>query len=513
MGQENYILEMNKITKEFPGVRALSEVDLKITRGHVHALVGENGAGKSTMIKIISGVYPHGTFDGKLIFDGMEVKFNNIMEVKKAGIACIHQELNVIPDMTVMDNIFLNETPTKFGFIDFDKMYVDTQELLERIGMNTNNRTAIQPDEMVRNLGIGHKQMVEISKALAKDVKLLILDEPTAALTEAEVDVLLNIVEMLRDKGVTCVYISHRLDEIMRIADEITIIRDGLSIETRKKEDITKDEMIQLMVGRELKNIYPRCEHNRRELVFEIKDYSVPNPDIPNQMLVDNVSIQAYKGEILGISGLMGAGRTELFTAVYGAFREKGKGEIYIDGEKVSIKSPLDALKRGVVLITEDRKRYGLNLMMSIKENTTLAALNKISKMSIINEDLEVTYTQEYMDSIRIVAPNVDAIVGNLSGGNQQKVVIAKTLFCDPKVIILDEPTRGIDVGAKFEIYKIMNDLVDRGVVVIMISSDMEEMIGMSDRIITMAGGKIRGEFSSIEATQENIMAASVARR
>ena len=513
MGQENYILEMSKITKEFPGVKALSEVDLKIVRGHVHALVGENGAGKSTMIKIISGVYPHGTFAGKLIYDGSEVKFDNIMEVEKAGIACIHQELNLVPDMSVMDNIFINEKPTKLGFIDFDKMYVDALELLKRIGMNTDERMTINPEEMVRNLGIGHKQMVEISKALAKDVKLLILDEPTAALTEAEVDVLLNIIEMLRSKGVTCVYISHRLDEIMRIADEITILRDGLSIETRKRADITKNEMIQLMVGRELTNIYPRCERKRGELVLEIENYSVPNPDIPNQMLVENVSIQAFKGEILGISGLMGAGRTELFTAIYGAFREKGEGEIVMDGEKVVIKSPLDALKKGLVLITEDRKKYGLNLMMSIKENTTLAALEKISKMGVINEDVEVARTQEYMDSIRIVAPNVETAVSNLSGGNQQKVVIAKTLFCNPKVIVLDEPTRGIDVGAKFEIYKIMNDLVDKGVVVIMISSEMEEMLGMSDRIITMAGGRITGEFYSAEATQAIIMEASVSGR
>jgi len=510
MQQDDYILELNKITKLFPGVRALSDVDFKVVRGHVHALVGENGAGKSTLIKIICGVHPHGSYEGQIFYNGKEMKFQHIRDVEQVGIACIHQELNLVPEMSVSENIFLNEKPTKYGFIDFDKMYVDSMALLRQIGMNTEDNIVISPDEKVRNLGIGQKQMVEIAKALSKDVHLLVLDEPTAALTEAEVDVLLDIINMLRSKGVTCIYISHRLDEVMRIADDITILRDGQTVETRKRENLNKDTMISLMVGRELTNMFPRVPHTRGDLVLEVNNYSVENPDIPGKNLIDNVSLKAYKGEILGMSGLMGAGRTELFTAIFGAFREPGQGEVKINGEDANIKSPMDALQRGLVLISEDRKKLGLNLIMNIKENTTLAALEKVSQAGILNEDKEVHYTNEYKESIKIAAPSIDVKVSTLSGGNQQKVVIAKALFCDPKIIVLDEPTRGIDVGAKYEIYKLMNDLVDQGVTLIMISSEMEEILGMSDRILTMANGRITGEFDITEATQEILMQASV---
>jgi len=510
MQQDDYILELNKITKLFPGVRALSDVDFKVVRGHVHALVGENGAGKSTLIKIICGVHPHGSYEGQIFYNGKEMKFQHIRDVEQVGIACIHQELNLVPEMSVSENIFLNEKPTKYGFIDFDKMYVDSMALLRQIGMNTEDNIVISPDEKVRNLGIGQKQMVEIAKALSKDVHLLVLDEPTAALTEAEVDVLLDIINMLRSKGVTCIYISHRLDEVMRIADDITILRDGQTVETRKRENLNKDTMISLMVGRELTNMFPRVPHTRGDLVLEVNNYSVENPDIPGKNLIDNVSLKAYKGEILGMSGLMGAGRTELFTAIFGAFREPGQGEVKINGEDANIKSPMDALQCGLVLISEDRKKLGLNLIMNIKENTTLAALEKVSQAGILNEDKEVHYTNEYKESIKIAAPSIDVKVSTLSGGNQQKVVIAKALFCDPKIIVLDEPTRGIDVGAKYEIYKLMNDLVDQGVTLIMISSEMEEILGMSDRILTMANGRITGEFDITEATQEILMQASV---
>jgi D-xylose transport system ATP-binding protein len=506
----NYILEMKNITKTFPGVKALSNVDFKVNRGHVHALVGENGAGKSTLIKIISGIHSHGNYEGQIIYNGKEIKFTDLSDVEKMGIGCIHQELNVVPQMSVAENIFLHEKPTKFGFIDFDKMYIDTLGLLKQIGMNTEDNIIISPDEKVINLGIGQKQMVEIAKALAKDVKLLIMDEPTAALTEAEVDILLGIVDTLRKKGVTVIYISHRLDEVMRIADDITVLRDGQTIETRERTKIDKDTMISMMVGRELKNMFPREPHTRGELLFEVKNYSVKNPDVPDKLLIDNVNFKAYKGEILGFSGLMGAGRTELFSAIFGAFRERGEGEVFIDGKKMNFKGPIDALKQGLVVLSEDRKRMGLNLLMNVKENTTLAALHKVSSFGILNDDKEVFHTKEYIDSIRIRTPNVDVKVSTLSGGNQQKVVLAKALFCDPKVIIMDEPTRGIDVGAKFEIYKLMNKLVDDGVVIIMISSEMEEILGMSDRILTMANGKITAEFDIKEATQEKLLKALV---
>lgn len=510
MQQPDYILEMRGITKLFPGVKALSDVDFKVERGHVHALVGENGAGKSTLIKIISGVYTYGSYEGQMFYNGKEMKLQSIQDVEKEGIACIHQELNVVPELSVSENIFLNEKPTRFGFIDFEKMYVDTMKLLDQIGLNTEGKVTISPNEKVKNLGIGQKQMVEIAKTLAKQARLLILDEPTAALTEAEVDVLLDIICKLRKEGVTCIYISHRLDEVMRIADEITVLRDGKTIETRKRENLSKETMISLMVGRELTNMFPRVPHSRGELVLEINDYCVKNPDVEDKLLIDHVSLSAYRGEILGISGLMGAGRTELFTALFGAYREKGTGEILINGKPVSICSPMDALKSGFFLISEDRKKLGLNLIMSIKENTTLAALRKVSKYGVLNDDEEVAFTSKYMKSLQIAAPHINTAVCNLSGGNQQKVVIGKALVCDPQIIVLDEPTRGIDVGAKYEIYKLMNDLVNQGVVVIMISSEMEEILGMSDRIITMAEGKITGEFDISEATQEILLQASV---
>jgi D-xylose transport system ATP-binding protein len=507
---QDYILEMNHITKSFPGVKALSDVDFSVIRNHIHALVGENGAGKSTLIKIISGVHPFGSYEGKALCNGEELKFHAITDVEKFGIGCIHQELNVVPEMSVSENIFLNEKPARFGFIDFDKMYIDTMELLKQIGMNTEETVIINPDEKIKNLGIGQKQMVEIAKALAKDVKLLIMDEPTSALTETEVDVLLGIVKTLKEKGVSVIYISHRLDEVMRIADEITILRDGRTIETRQRNEIDKDTMISLMVGRELKNMFPRESHHRGDMVLEVKNFSVRNPDVPEKLLIDNVNFNAYKGEILGISGLMGAGRTELFSAIFGVFREKGTGDIFIDGKKMNFSGPLDALKNGFVVLSEDRKKMGLNLLMSIKENTTLAALHKVSRMGVLNDDKEVFYTKEYMDSIRIMAPNIDVKVSTLSGGNQQKVVLARALFCDPKVIVMDEPTRGIDVGAKYEIYKLMNKLVDKGVVIIMISSEMEEILGMSDRILVITEGKIAAEFDISEATQEKLLKASV---
>ena len=504
----DYILQLKQIGKSFPGVRALDDVTFNVQRGHVHALVGENGAGKSTMIKIICGLYGYGTYDGELYYNGELCKFHNIVEVEKAGIACIHQELNLCRDMSVMENIFLNEKPTKaFGIIDYNAMHVESLKALKRIGMEQN----VTPDTIVKTLGIGQQQMVEIAKALAKNAKLLILDEPTASLTEAEVDVLLEIVENLRKEGVTCIYISHRLDEIMRIADDITVIRDGTHIETRPRSKMEKQDMINLMVGRELTQLFPREPHTRKEVGFEVNNYSVPNPDVPGRMLIDNVSFKAYKGEILGFSGLMGAGRTELFTAIFGNFRAKGSGEVLINGKKVHFKNPTEALKAGFFIISEDRKQFGLNLMMSIKENTTLASLDRVAHGPFLDDNLELMYSDKYIKAIRIKTPNAEVAVSTLSGGNQQKVVLAKAMMCEPEVVVFDEPTRGIDVGAKTEIYKLMNQMVDEGKIVILISSEMEEVLGMSDRILTVAEGKITGEFDYKEATQEILMAASVA--
>ena len=502
----DYILELQNITKEFPGVKALSEVSFGVKKGHVHALVGENGAGKSTLIKVICGVYPHGSYEGTVKFEGKECRFRTIREVESAGIACIHQELNLVPDMSVAENVFINNQPSRFGIVNFDEQFENCKKLLAQVGLDVN------PDEIVRNLGVGQQQMVEIAKALSRDVKLLLLDEPTAALTEAEVDILLDLVDKLRQRGVTCIYISHRLDEIMRLCDDITILRDGQTIETRPKADMSKDDMIALMVCREMNNLFPRVPHTRGEVGFEIRNFTVPHPDIPGRNIINNISLKAYKGEILGISGLMGAGRTELFAAVYGAYRTKGSGEVYIGGEKIDIKSPRDALNAGFFIVSEDRKMLGLNLIMSIKENTTLASLEKVSSAGVLNEGAEVSYTTKFVKEIRTKTPSIEVAVNTLSGGNQQKVVLAKALMSEPKVMILDEPTRGIDVGAKYEIYKIMNELVEKGVVIIMISSEMEEILGMSDRILTIADGEITGEFDAKEATQEILMRAAVGR-
>ncbi|MDR1613891.1 MAG: ATP-binding cassette domain-containing protein [Planctomycetota bacterium] len=505
------ILEMRGISKEFPGVKALSDVNFDVRRGTIHALVGENGAGKSTLINVVSGVFPHGSYRGKYILNGEEMRFLHIRDVARKGVACIHQELNLAPDLSVAENIFLNEKPTRHGLVDFDAMHDQSRQVLERIGLNTNPLAGgISPEERVGRLGIGRKQMVEIAKALTRDVSLLLLDEPTAALTGAEVDVLLGILDGLRRQGMSMIYISHRLDEVMRIADDITVLRDGKSVETRAREDMDKETMIQLMVGRELTNLFPRVPHRRGELALELRNYSVRNPDAPDQHLIRNVNLKAYRGEILGVSGLMGSGRTELFTAVFGAFREKGEGGVFINGAKADIREPRDALDRGLVIISEDRKKYGLNLVMSVKQNTSMSALKKVSSRFIINDNKEVKYAKDYVRDIRIVTPGIETLVRNLSGGNQQKVVIAKALFCDPRIIILDEPTRGIDVGAKYEIYKIMNELVDRGVAIIMISSEMEEILGMSDRVVTMSNGRITGEFDISEASQEILMRASV---
>jgi len=509
---EDHILQVNAISKAFPGVQALDHVSFQVKRGEIHALVGENGAGKSTLIKVLCGVHPYGTYSGELFYDGEIRRFHTISEVEQAGIACIHQELSLCPDLSVWENIFLGKYIHRRGKLNFEKMHRKTQELLVRIGVNNNSEQKIDPDALVGTLGIGYQQMVEIAKALATDVKLLILDEPTAALTDKEADVLLEILEDLRSNGITCIYISHRLDEVMRIADTITIIRDGHSIETRPKENMPREDMVKLMVGRELKSFYPREKHDKRELMLEIENYSVEHPEIKDKYVVENVSFKAYAGEILGFCGLVGAGRTELFSSIYGVYNGKAVGSVNLRSKPVHIKTPLDALNNGIFLVSEDRKRYGLNLLMSIKENATLASLKDFSRLGILNESKEIAETTELSRKLRVRANNAEVMVGTLSGGNQQKVVLEKALLNHPAIIILDEPTRGIDVGAKYEIYTIMNQLIEEGVTVIMISSDMEEILGMSDRILTMYNGRISGEFAISEATPEKLMHAATGR-
>ena len=509
----NYVLSMENITKVFPGVVALDDVSVNVRKATVHAICGENGAGKSTLIKVMCGVHPAGSYDGKIIVDGEDCSFVNTSYAEKKGIVCIHQELELIPKLSVGENIFLGNYPVKNGFIQWDKIFAETRTLLEQVGLGRKSDKSgheIDPNEKVINLGIGQQQLVEIAKALARNARILILDEPTAALTEKEVDTLLGIIDGLRAKGITCIYISHKLDEVMRIADDVTVIRDGHTIGSSEIDKITKKDIISMMVGRELSNLFPREKHNRGDLVLDIRNYSVKDPNVPGKPLIKEVNLKAYKGEILGVAGLMGAGRTEFFTSIFGAFAGAKKGDVYINGNKVKIENTVDALKNGIFLVTEDRKRYGLVLGMDVKENTTLASLDKISIYGFVDANKEVHTTNEYVKNLKTKTSSVEVEVKTLSGGNQQKVVLQKALMTSPKVLILDEPTRGIDVGAKYEIYKIMNQLVDDGVVIIMISSEMEEILGMSDRIIVMSQGQLTGEFEYHEATQEKIMNASI---
>ncbi|MFA7670820.1 MAG: ATP-binding cassette domain-containing protein [Sphaerochaetaceae bacterium] len=508
------ILEMRNITKIFPGVTALDSVSLTVNEGEVHAICGENGAGKSTLIKVLSGVYPQGTYEGEVLIGGQEYTFSNTRDAEKLGIVCIHQELELIPELSVAENIFLGKYVSKLGIINWNEIYSRTRQLLKQVGLYREGSDAttriVQPSDIIKQLGVGRQQLVEIAKALAREAKILILDEPTAALTEAEVDTLLGILEQLRKEGITCIYISHKLDEVIRIADRVTILRDGKTIGTDEIKNLEKGDIIRMMVGRELTNLFPYKEHKKKEKVLEVRDFCVKDPDIPSRMLIKNVSLEVYKGEILGISGLMGAGRTELFTSLFGAYQAENYGDIFIEGKKVAIKTPVDAISNGLALVTEDRKRFGLVLGMDIKENTTLASLEEVSNIGVINLNKEVVVTQELVEKLRTKTWGIEEKAKNLSGGNQQKLVLQKALLTRPKVLILDEPTRGIDVGAKLEIYKIMNQLVEEGVAIIIISSELEEVLGMSNRIYVMSEGKITGEFTAKEANQENIMHAAV---
>ncbi|MDK2788190.1 MAG: D-xylose transport system ATP-binding protein [Epulopiscium sp.] len=495
-----YILEMNNITKEFPGVKALSNVNFKVKKGEIHALVGENGAGKSTLMKVLSGIYPAGTYEGEVIFKGQVQRMSGIRDSEKIGIAIIYQELALVKQMSIAENIFLGNEIIKKGFIDYDETYRRTAEILKEVHLDLN------PATKVLNLGVGQQQLVEIAKAISKNADLLILDEPSAALTERETENLLEILKDLKSKGVTCIYISHKLNEIFEISDTITILRDGKTVATIPTNEMNEDQLIAMMVGREISDRFPRKEHTPQEVVLEVKNWTVQNPEIPEKEIIKNVSFKVRKGEILGIAGLMGAGRTELVMSLFGAYGKNVKGEIFLNGTKLNIKKPKDAIKAGIGYVSEDRKKYGLVLGQDVKSNSSLASLDRLVNRGIVNDNEIIRQTNKYVDDLNIKTPSIEQKVNNLSGGNQQKVVLSKWLMTEPKVLILDEPTRGIDVGAKYEIYNIMNDLVDRGVCIIMISSELPEVLGMSDRILIMHEGEIRGELDYKEATQEKVM-------
>lgn len=498
------LLEMQNITKLFPGVKALDNVNLQVEEGEIHALVGENGAGKSTLMNVLSGIYPHGTYEGKILYNGEECKFTNIKDSEALGIVIIHQELALIPYMSIGENMFLGNEIGHSWKIDWTETYGKSDEYLRTVGLNESSRT------LIKDIGVGKQQLVEIAKALAKNAKLLILDEPTSSLNERESQELLDLLLKFKKEGMTSIIISHKLNEISYVADKITVIRDGSTIETLVKgqDDISEPRIIQGMVGRELTNRFPKREKHIGEVNFEVKDWNVYHPIYSEKKIIDHVSFNARKGEILGISGLMGAGRTELVMSIFGkSYGEKISGHIYKDGKEIHLNSVREAINNKIAYVTEDRKGNGLILSNSIKFNTTLANLGGVSTNGVINKDKEYAVAVEYKEKLKTKCPTVEQFVGNLSGGNQQKVLLAKWMFAGPDVLILDEPTRGIDVGAKYEIYCIMNQLADEGKTVIMISSEMPELLGMCDRIYVMNEGRMVGEMDGSEATQESIMA------
>jgi putative multiple sugar transport system ATP-binding protein len=494
---------MRGITKTFPGVKALQDVSLSVARGEIHAICGENGAGKSTLMKVLSGVYPHGTYEGDIYFDGEPCEFSSIRASEERGIVIIHQELALSPLLSIAENIFMGNEQSSRGFIDWNKTNAEAAKLLARVGLDEN------PVTRIADIGVGKQQLVEIAKALSKRVKLLILDEPTSALNDDDSAHLLGLLRQLKEQGMSSIMISHKLNEIAAVADSTTIIRDGKTIETldMRRDDVTEERIIRGMVGRDLEHRFPEHTSTVGEEVLRIEDWTVHHPIQHERVVVSSASLTIRRGEIVGLAGLMGAGRTELAMSVFGrAYGADISGRVYKDGREVHLRTISDAIEAGIAYATEDRKRYGLNLIEDIKRNVSVAALKKISRRGWVNDNEETKVAQEYRVSMNIKAPSVLALAGKLSGGNQQKVVLSKWIFADPDVLILDEPTRGIDVGAKFEIYTIINRLADAGKAVLFISSELPELLGMCDRIYAMSAGRITGEVPRERATQETLM-------
>jgi len=497
------LLEMKNITKTFPGVKALDGVTVDLNQGEIHALVGENGAGKSTLIKILAGVYPHPEYGGEIMLDGVERRFGNVRDSETTGVAVIYQEMSLVKDLGVAENIFLGRAPRRLGVINWEELFSRAQKLLDELHLQIDPRTP------VRNLGIGQQQLVEIAKALSQNARILVLDEPTAALTDAEVETLFGILNGLRARGVGMIYISHKLDEVFRISDRITVLRDGKTIDTNATSDLNESRVIAQMVGRAVDHIFPEATHERGEVTFEARNVTVEDPAVPGKLLVDDVGFTVRKGEVLGIAGLMGSGRTELLMAIFGAHAGRKSAEVFVRGKQIQINSPADAIKHGVAFVTEDRKRYGLILEQTILRNMTLAGLRKLSGRFFTDENAEAAAGQRAANDLRIKAPSVFTIAGTLSGGNQQKVVLAKWLLTNPGVLFLDEPTRGIDVGAKQEIYAQINRLAESGLAIVLVSSELPEVLGLSDRVIVLHEGRVTGEFIRSEATPEAVMSCA----
>ena len=500
----NTILKMQNITKVFPGVKALDNVNIEVTEGEIHALCGENGAGKSTLMNVLSGIYPYGTYDGNVIYQDHECRFKNIKDSEKEGIVIIHQELALVPYLSIAENMFLGNEQARRGVINWDLTNKKAADYMAMVGLNDS------PTTLIKDIGMGKQQLVEIAKALAKNVKLLILDEPTSSLNESDAKKLLDLlIEFKQTKGITSIIISHKLNEISYCADKITVIRDGQSIETLVKgvDELSEERIIKGMVGREMTNRYPARERNIGDVAMEVKNWTVYHPFYADRKMVDNVSVNVRHGEVVGFAGLIGAGRTELAMSVFGhAYGTMISGELKLNGKTVHLKDIPRAIEAGLAYVTEDRKGDGLILTNSIKHNTTLARPAFISSRGVIDKDLEKNKAEDIRYKLGVKTPTVEQNVGNLSGGNQQKVLVGKWIFAEPDVLMMDEPTRGVDVGAKYEIYQIINDLVSQGKAVMMISSELPELLGMCDRIYVMNEGRLIAELQAKDASQEIIM-------
>ncbi|MER3382738.1 xylose ABC transporter ATP-binding protein [Pectobacterium aroidearum] len=500
-----HLLEMKNITKAFGAVKAVDNVSLTLEAGQVLSLCGENGSGKSTLMKVLCAIYPHGSYEGQIVFSGDELRASHIRDTEQKGIAIIHQELALVKEMTVLENLFLGNEWTRFGVMDYDNMYLRCQRMLEQV------KLAVDPNTKVGELGLGQQQLVEIAKALNKQVRLLVLDEPTASLTERETAILLEIIQDLRDHGIACIYISHKLNEVKAISDVICVIRDGKPIGTRPAVELSEDQIIAMMVGRELTELYPNEPHTIGEEVLRVEHLTAWHPVNRHIRRVDDVSFALHRGEILGIAGLVGSGRTETVQCLFGAYHGRWQGDIFIDGEQVTISNCQQAMAQGIAMVPEDRKKDGIVPVMSVAQNMTLAALDQFTgSFSMLDDAREQDIIRQSLANLKVKTSSPELAIARLSGGNQQKAVLAKCLLLKPRILILDEPTRGIDIGAKYEIYKLINALVKQHIAVIVISSELPEVLGLSDRVLVMHQGRIKADLINRDLTQEQVMEAAL---
>ncbi len=500
---DNIILQAKSISKRFGGIKALDSVSLDIYKSQVNAIVGENGAGKSTLMKVLTGIYHE--YEGHIILDGLKVAFANPKEAQNNGIAIIHQELNLIPYLSIAENVFLGrEFINRLGLIDYKRMYSETKKLLERLDLHINPRI------QVSSLKIGQQQIIEIAHALSLDARIVIMDEPTSAISEHEIKVLFDLIRSLKAQGVAIVYITHKLDELFQIADSVTVLRDGKLIGSNSIEDVTHDDIVRMMVGREIKDFFVKTDVTKSREVLCVRDICLAHPRRQGDYVVDHVSFTVKAGEVLGLFGLMGAGRTELLEAIFGLHPKRSSGSIFLSGREIKVNSPSDAINFGIGFITEDRKLEGLVSQMTVAASISLASIEQTERFGILNTTLETQLAQEYVERLRIKTPSVQQVVENLSGGNQQKVIIAKWLATNPRILLLDEPTRGIDVNAKSEIYRLISELTQAGLAIVMVSSELPEIMAIADRIIVLSEGKQTAEFSHLQATEELIMKAAI---